>query len=64
MRQAARRDRKLRFVTLLHHVYAVEQKGAAYSALKTEGCFLVWMEKHNGAMGRIWGGIFRGFLRG
>ena len=36
VRQAARRDRKQRFTTLLHHVYEVERLRAAYSALKRE----------------------------
>lgn len=36
VRQAARRDRRLRFTVLLHHVYAIEQLRAAYFALKRE----------------------------
>ena len=36
VRQAAQRDRKLRFTALLHHVYAIEQLRAAYFALKRE----------------------------
>jgi group II intron reverse transcriptase/maturase len=36
VRQAARRDRKLRFTTLLHHVYDVERLHAAYLALKRD----------------------------
>jgi hypothetical protein len=36
VRQAARRDKKQRFTTLLHHVYEVERLRAAYSALKRE----------------------------
>jgi RNA-directed DNA polymerase len=36
VRQAARRDRKLRFTTLLHHVYNVETLRAAYFSLKRE----------------------------
>jgi group II intron reverse transcriptase/maturase len=34
VRQAARKDRKQRFTTLLHHVYDVERLRAAYLALK------------------------------
>jgi hypothetical protein len=36
VRQAAERDRKLRFTTLLHHVYDVERLHAAYLALKRD----------------------------
>jgi len=36
VRDAARRDRKLRFTALLHHVYAIEQLRTAYYALKRE----------------------------
>ncbi len=36
VRQAAQRDRRLRFTALLHHVYAIEQLRAAYFALKRE----------------------------
>jgi RNA-directed DNA polymerase len=36
VRQAARRDRKLRFTALLHHVYAIERLRAAYFALNRE----------------------------
>ena len=36
VRDAARRDRKLRFTALLHHVYAVERLRQAYYALKRE----------------------------
>jgi group II intron reverse transcriptase/maturase len=36
VRQAARRDRKLRFTTLLHHVYDVERLHAAYLAIKRD----------------------------
>jgi group II intron reverse transcriptase/maturase len=36
VRQAARRDRKLRFTALLHHVYNVETLRAAYFSLKRE----------------------------
>ena len=34
VRQAAKRDRRLRFTALLHHVYEVERLRAAYFALK------------------------------
>jgi len=36
VRQAARKDRKLKFTALLHHVYNVETLRAAYLALKRE----------------------------
>lgn len=36
VRQAARRDRKLRFTALLHHVYVIERLRAAYFALNRE----------------------------
>jgi RNA-directed DNA polymerase len=36
VRQAAERDRKLRFTTLLHHVYDVERLHAAYLALRRD----------------------------
>jgi RNA-directed DNA polymerase len=36
VRQAARKDRELRFTALLHHVYNVETLRAAYFALKRE----------------------------
>jgi len=36
VRQAAGRDRKLRFTTLLHHVYDVERLRAAYLAIKRD----------------------------
>ena len=36
VRQAAKRDKRLRFTALLHHVYATEQLRAAYFALKRE----------------------------
>jgi RNA-directed DNA polymerase len=36
VRQAARRDRKLRFTALLHHVYDINRLRAAYRALKRE----------------------------
>jgi RNA-directed DNA polymerase len=36
VRQAARRDRKLRFTALLHHAYAIDRLRAAYYALKRE----------------------------
>jgi group II intron reverse transcriptase/maturase len=36
VRQAAERDRKLRFTTLLHHVYDVERLRAAYLAIKRD----------------------------
>ncbi len=36
VRQAARRDRKLRFTALLHHVYDIPRLRAAYLALKRE----------------------------
>ncbi len=36
VRQAARRNTKQRFTTLLHHVYAVDRLAGAYSALKRE----------------------------
>lgn len=36
VRQAARRDRKMRFTTLLHHVYDLNRLRAAYLALKRD----------------------------
>src|SRR5271169_4466337 len=36
VRDAARRDRKLRFTALLHHVYAIGRLRQAYYALKRE----------------------------
>ena len=36
VRQAARRDRKLRFTALLHHIYSLETLRAAYFDLKRE----------------------------
>src|SRR6266705_3323457 len=36
VRDAARRDRKMRFTTLLHHVYAIGRLRQAYYALKRE----------------------------
>lgn len=36
VRHAARRDRKLRFTALLHHVYAIDRLRSAYYALKRE----------------------------
>ncbi len=36
VRDAARRDKKLRFTALLHHVYAIERLRQAYYALKRE----------------------------
>jgi len=36
VREAARRDRKLRFTALLPHVYAIERLSSAYYALKRE----------------------------
>lgn len=36
VRQAARRDRKLRFTALLHHIYDITRLRAAYHALKRE----------------------------
>ncbi len=36
VRQAARKDRKLKFTALLHHIYNVETLQAAYFALKRE----------------------------
>ena len=36
VRDAARRDRKLRFTALLHHVYAIDRLSRAYYALKRE----------------------------
>ena len=36
VRQAARRDRKLRFTALLHHIYDINRLRAAYLALKRE----------------------------
>ena len=36
VRQAAERDRKLRFTTLLHHVYDVERLRAAYLGIKRD----------------------------
>ena len=36
VRDAARRDRKLRFTALLHHVYAIDRLRVAYYALKRE----------------------------
>ena len=36
VRDAARRDRKLRFTALLHHVYAIDRLSSAYYALKRE----------------------------
>ena len=36
VRQAAERDKQVRFTTLLHHVYNVEQLRAAYYALKRD----------------------------
>jgi retron-type reverse transcriptase len=36
VRQAAKRDRKLRFTALLHHIYNLETLRMAYSALKKE----------------------------
>ena len=36
VRQAARKDRKLRFTALLHHVYDLERLRAAYKALKPD----------------------------
>ena len=36
VRQAARRDKKLRFTALLHHVYDLNRLRAAYSSLKKE----------------------------
>jgi group II intron reverse transcriptase/maturase len=36
VRQAARKDRKMRFTALLHHVYSVEALREAYLALKRE----------------------------
>jgi group II intron reverse transcriptase/maturase len=36
VRQAAERDRKLRFTTLLHHVYDVERLRVAYLAIKRD----------------------------
>jgi RNA-directed DNA polymerase len=36
VRQSARRDRKLRFTALLHHIYDIERLRAAYLALKRE----------------------------
>ena len=36
VRQAARRDKKMRFTALLHHVYQLDALRAAYSSLKKE----------------------------
>jgi RNA-directed DNA polymerase len=36
VRQAARRDRKMRFTALLHHVYKVEMLRVAFFSLKRE----------------------------
>jgi RNA-directed DNA polymerase len=36
VRQAARRDKKVRFTALLHHVYDLNRLGAAYFSLKKE----------------------------
>ena len=36
VRQAARRDKKVRFTALLHHIYAVESLRAAYENLKRD----------------------------
>ena len=36
VRDAARRDRKVRFTALLHHVYAIDRLTTAYYALKRE----------------------------
>jgi RNA-directed DNA polymerase len=36
VRQAARRDRKMRFTALLHHIYSLETLRAAYFSLKRE----------------------------
>ena len=36
VRQAARRDKKMRFTALLHHVYQLDTLRAAYSSLKKE----------------------------
>jgi len=36
VRQAARRDKKMRFTALLHHVYDLKRLRAAYSSLKKE----------------------------
>jgi RNA-directed DNA polymerase len=36
VRDAARRERKLRFTALLHHVYAIDRLSRAYHALKRE----------------------------
>jgi RNA-directed DNA polymerase len=36
VRQAARRDKKMRFTALLHHIYDIQQLRAAYLALKQD----------------------------
>jgi RNA-directed DNA polymerase len=36
VREAAKRDKKMRFTALLHHVYNIEHLGAAYYALKRD----------------------------
>ena len=36
VREAAKRDKRVRFTALLHHVYNVEHLGAAYFALKRD----------------------------
>ena len=52
VRQAARRDRKLRFTALLHHVYDVDTLREAYFGLKREAA--------PGVDGETWRALRRG----
>jgi group II intron reverse transcriptase/maturase len=58
VRQAAGRDRKLRFTALLHHVYDIDRLRAAYHALKREAAPGV-----DGETWRHYGEVLEGHLQ-
>ena len=53
VRQAARRDKKLRFTALLHHVYDSTRLRAAYLGLKQRPR-RAWMARRGGTTARRW----------
>ena len=59
VRQAAKKDRKLRFTALLHHIYNLETLRMAYFRLKKEAAPGV-----DGETVRSWRGISRTFPKG
>jgi len=51
VRQAAKKDKKLRFTALLHHIYDPERLREAYFCLKKEAA-RAWTVRHGGTTAR------------